>query len=246
MQDNTMVLADPVPTLARRTYLRHAISHPLILLPLVAGVAFGIVLESAVLAVMAMFVVVIGAIVVSAHPRCRRALHEQLERERRRERIRRREAALEAASISGSELAELARLTCEVERIDPPIAQRFGLEDLLDLYVELAIARDRCRHTLGEIDGDELIRALRDTPDAGGLTALRRRLLEHRLRCRDECYATARRLDERIASLVELVRLLAQRASLPRTPGDEDAIERRLADLEREDDAFQEIALADR
>src|SRR5262249_25084635 len=128
---------------------------------------------------------------------------------------------------------ELTLLSDEVERLDPELAQRFDLEDLLDRHVALALAHERCVRAMRMADRDHLVRS-RAAIDG------RRRvdMFERRIRYWDQCKAQADRCAEEMATVADLVRLLAQKAACPDIVFEDDVLERRLWELDEEESAF--------
>lgn len=174
-------------------------------------------------------------------PGYRRWLADRRRHELERDNCQRRQHALESAGVLGDTLAELNALVKAVELNDEVAAARYELDGLLDHYVQVAVTLKRYEHLIAANGRDELVADLslhRDDPAA----AARVRILEHRLRCHDQCVAAAKRLRAQSHALVELLRLIAQRSAMPEVPdGDHDAIERRLADLETTEAALGEL-----
>lgn len=184
---------------------------------------------------------------VTGRPGYRRWLAERRRLELTRGNRQRRQHALESAGVLGDTLIELTALVQAVELNDAAAARRYELEGLLDHYVDVAVALKRYERLIAANGRDELVTDLllfQDDPSA----AARVRILEHRLRCHDQCVVAAKKLRAQSDAIVELLRLIAQRSAMPELPDDTDAIERRLADVESTEAALGELthaALAD-
>lgn len=155
----------------------------------------------------------------------------------------RRQHALESAGVLTDTLVELTALVQAVEMNDEVAAKRYELDGLLDHYAEVAVALRRYERLIAANGRDELVTDLllyQDDPSA----AARVRILEHRLRCHDECVGAAKKLRAQSDAIVELLRLIAQRSAMPTLPDENDAIERRLADVEGTEAALGELTAA--
>ncbi len=174
-------------------------------------------------------------------PGYRRWLADRRRLELERDTCQRRQHALESAGVLGDTLAELTALAKSVELNDEVAAARYELDGLLDHYVQVAVALKRYEHLIAANGRDELAADIvrsQDDPTA----AARVRVLEHRLRCHDLCVAAAKKLRAQSAAIIELLRLIAQRSAMPDVPiSDQDAVERRLADLEITEAALGEL-----
>jgi hypothetical protein len=190
---------------------------------------------------------VVFSVASSGRPGYRRWLAERQRRELQRGNRERRQLALESAGVLTDTLVELSALVQAVELNDEVSASRYELDGLLDHYVEVAVALKRYERLIAANGRDELVTDLllyRDDPSAGA----RVRILEHRLRCHDQCVAAAKKLRAQSDAIIELLRLIAQRSAMPELPIDSDAIDRRLADVEGTEAALGELtsaALAD-
>lgn len=178
---------------------------------------------------------------VVGRPGARRWLADRRRRELASNSRERRQRSLEAAGVLGDTFGELTALVHAVELNDDAAATRYELDGLLDHYVSVAVALKQFEHLIAATGRDELVSDImvhRDDPTA----AARVRILEHRLRCHDQCVAAAKRLRAQAGAIVELLRLIAQRSAMPEViEGDQDAIERRLADLETTESALGEL-----
>lgn len=238
--------ADAAPALPaatpRHTYLVHALSHPLSSLTVLAGVSAGVYLGSIAI-VLLMAVVALGeAWFLAGRKSFQRSIDEYQVRQRRAARRRGREDRLEMYSMAREQLVELHQALDELERLDGGrIERRFELEELLDHYVDVALAHDRCLRALRSTDRGDLLRQLREQRALeGGGSRSRQKLLERRVEVWDTCRRRADRLADEMASISELIRLLVQRASCPEVP-DLDDVTRRLLDLDDADAALREL-----
>ncbi|HEU5058513.1 MAG TPA: hypothetical protein VFU21_18400 [Kofleriaceae bacterium] len=198
----------------------------------------------------ALAVVAAGAVLmaVSPLPAIRRLVAPVLARKARRDRHELLERQLERAGSSRrSELDELTALVEEVAERDPDECERLELEELVDLYVEMAILaesyRNAARRSTGLAgDGDAYL--FQRTPAAGA--RLRRDLVRRRIAHRDECNRKVAELEAELDAVVEFVRLVAQRAACPagREPL-EPQLERRVWELDARDTAMRQLAAGD-
>lgn len=177
-------------------------------------------------------------------PGYRRWLEDRRRHELERGNRQRRQHTLESAGVLTDTLVELTALVQAVELNDEVAAARYELDGLLDHYVEVAVALKRYERLIAANGRDELVTDImlyQDDPSA----AARVRILEHRLRCHDQCVTAAKKLRAQSDAIIELLRLIAQRSAMPELPDrDHDAIERRLADLETTEAALGELTAA--
>lgn len=144
-------------------------------------------------------------------------------RKQRGEQRRCRRARIRGASAAHeAELAELSSRLEELERIDPNAITRYRLDDILDDYVELALASRRAIKAIELIDRPEVERRLSriDSEDGGGggddrseITVLHRRLLEQRAEHSEACSQSISFLQVRLAMIADYVRLISERAA---------------------------------
>jgi hypothetical protein len=121
------------------------------------------------------------------------------------------------------------------ETCDERDVARFDLEGLLDAFASTALAHRR------------QVRALDFTTctDTMVSSSRRQRIRALRLRHRDACVLAASRLEDELAAIDDLVRLIVQRIAMPafdRHVECECEIDRRLADLDEIDRAYGELA----
>ena len=165
-----------------------------------------------------------------------------------------REQRLENAGLQRDSLAELSSLVDDIDRSDGgQLTARLELDDLLDEYSDLTIARHRLLRSVRLSDRGQLDRDLCDARLAakragGGTTALRRRiaLIERRIRWADDCAERAARCAEELAAIDQFIRLVNQRAACPvSVPLDHDSLDRRLLDLDEEEAALRVLLAGD-
>lgn len=184
-----------------------------------------------------------AALAASASPWFRKqvaALDEQLQLQRRRDaRLRR----LCDDEVEIERIRELTGLVDSVDRLVPHALDRYDVEDLLDHYANLALARRRCLTLLAQHDLASIVYGLRRAPEHA--TGHRRAVLERRLEGWIECRARADALDDKLSTIEDLIRLLAERAAFPDAaePLDPELVDERLAQLTAADD---ELAKLDR
>lgn len=149
-------------------------------------------------------------------PVTRRLVGPALTRKQRRDRNERRERRLErAGSARRTELDELTGLVEEIADWDPDECARLELEELVDLYVDMAVVVESYRGAARRCAAPV---AAREREGRGGPCAserLRRDLVRRRLAHRDECARRAEELESELDAVVEFVRLVAQRAACP-------------------------------
>lgn len=169
------------------------------------------------------------AIVATVSPWFRRqvaGLDEQLQLQRRRDaRVRR----LGDDELEIERIRELTSLVDSIDRMTPHALDRYDVEDLLDQYATVALARRRCHKLLAQHDLASIVYGLRRTPE--GHAGHRRAVLERRLEGWIACRARADELDDKLATIEDLIRLLAERAAFPDAlpPIDAELIDERLS-----------------
>jgi hypothetical protein len=177
---------------------------------------------------------------VDSAVRTHRRLKHRLEREQR----------LDDAGLQRDGMTELNGLVDEIDRSDGGhLVSRLELEELLDEYCELLIARHRLLRAVRIADRGQLERDLTDARQiwqrsAEHRGALRRRiaLIERRQRWAAECASRAGRLADELAAIDQFIRLVNQRASCPDlTSCDYGGLDRRLHDLDAEEAALAHL-----
>jgi hypothetical protein len=182
--------------------------------PARALVTFGAALASA-LVIATTLAVIVAIVLATAHGilesrpvRRRRARHAV--RIARRARRARTAIALDRADASVHAYGELADIVDTVAVLDEHAAAE--LEPLLDNYVEVALARSRCRAALdqGDVAWLELQLAISHECRPRETEVLERRVAQGR-----RIAARLAELDDSLAAVAELLRYCAERASLP-------------------------------
>lgn len=125
----------------------------------------------------------------------------------------RRETRLEEAGVRRDEILELVALVDLIAR-DASDARCDDLEDLLDCYADAAIARARYAWLARAGERARLVRALRAASQPTAAPA-RRHVLERRLAAWEAYDRRSLELADQIATLAELLRLMAARAIAP-------------------------------
>lgn len=191
-------------------------------LVLVAGVAwFGHLLAAALL------LVTMAIAAMARDPIARRAHVHREAREKRRRREHR-ELLLEQADACGPDLEHLTLLVDRIEHDAPHEARCYALEDMLDRYVEIAIARAAYMR--------QLVRA--PMPVGGQPGKLVRDVRERAAIWRQRCTADVVRCDELLGETADLLRLYAERVTTPEIAHlfEDDVVGRQLATLSLECD----------
>ena len=231
-------------TRSRPAYALDAVAHPASKFLVFVGLGLATMLAS-MLVVVVVLAGVAAAAWVAAGSRHVRAHFDHLRVERdRRERLAHRAAELAAVGVDAGGLVELSALVDLVEAADGGwTARRFQLEDLLDRYVAVAIAHQRCVYAMHTTDRAGLLRALSSTPPRviSDVARCRRDLIERRIATWDRTAQQATWFADELAAITDLVRLLAQRATCPDTVGDAELIQWRLAELDAEDAAMAQL-----
>ena len=229
---------------SRPAYTVDAFTHPASKVTLLIGLGMAALCASVALAGMFMVVCTTAAWLVAGSPQVQRYFDDQHVAQDRRDRLVHRQTQLLRAGIEPSAIVELSTLVELIEDADGGwIARRFALDELLDRYVGIAIAHQRCIHALQSTDRSLLLRTLAATaPNLGTAgSTCRRQLLERRIATWDRTAAQTTRLEDELASITDLIRLLAQRAACPDALADCELIESRLAELDAEDAALHQL-----
>jgi hypothetical protein len=236
------------------TYMRHALMHPANLLFVVAGATLACALKS--LSVLVVGMVIEAVIAVAATRFCsfraaidqRVALRERLIRAERRE-----NRLLEADSVHRDQFADLSGVVDDIERSGDggELAERLELQDLLERYIELAVAHRRCVAAMRRADRDRMAKELSTRHLAaqdGEIDRLRRRrlaIVARRAEHWDECFERARALREELGAVAEFIRFVGQKVACPDLLREtEIELESRLGDLEATEAAFRQLDAA--
>lgn len=142
-------------------------------------------------------------------PAARRVRAARAARARRRIRHQHRERRIEAAGADADELRQLAEVVDRVADRDLP--SPFDVEPLLDHYVELTAARQRCFAALARANPPCLEAKLVLARAASPRSA---EVIERRISRAHSLAEVAQRLDEDIAELTETIRYCGDRAEL--------------------------------
>jgi hypothetical protein len=186
----------------------HAAHRPAwAIVTLIVGVVAALAIASSVALLLAIGLAACHAAIET--PAARRLRAERAARAQRRTRHEQRERRVEAAGADADELRQLAEI---VDRITGRgLLAPFDVESLLDHYVELTAARQRCFAALARANPPCLEAKLVLARAASPRSA---EVLERRLsRARSLTEAT-QRLDEDIAELTETIRYCGERAEL--------------------------------
>jgi hypothetical protein len=216
--------------------------RPMTVLGVMVGLGIGVYIGSLLLAVALVAMTLGAAAIRAARSSMKDGMSRHALRRARFERRRRRERLLTESGVPRDALLELTVLADEIERQDPALAARFEIDDLLDRHVDLMLAHERCLRAMRMADRDQLARARAEhlnTP------ASRRRadVFERRIRCWDQAREQADHCADELATLADLVRLLAQRAACPDIVFDDDVLDRRLGELDEEESAMRQLSV---
>lgn len=237
---------------SRWTYIRYALLHPGNLLFLVALLALGSASESVALVLTGVAIEVCGAVALTRWGAFRRLVEMRLAYEHRLERGRvRDERLLEVEGRYRDELSDLTSVVEEVERSDYELARYLDLQELLDSYIDLAIAHSRCVTAMGCTDRQEIganLGSLAGESDGSKLAALRKQrksILVRRARHWDACRERALELEEELAAVADFVRLAGQKALCPDVEEEvSEELDRRLGDLQETESALRRLNAA--
>ncbi len=183
----------------------HALLRPT--LTTVLAVASALALASTIVFLCALVIICTQWLLAVPAVRERRARGKALKRRHVRRHLR--EHALELADVSTSTLSELTDLA---EGLDPEASDPFELEPLLDRYVELAVARQRCWNTLRYASAAGLQERLDTARMFHPVTA---EVLERRVAYAHKLDERGRELEDALANVADLIRCYAERSSLP-------------------------------
>jgi hypothetical protein len=174
---------------------------------LIVGVVAALAIASTLALLLAIALAVSHAVIET--PAARRLRAERAAHTQRRIRHERRERCIEAAGVDAGELRQLADVVDRVAGRGTP--QPFDAEPLLDHYVELTTARQRCFVALARANPPcleaKLVLAQATSPRSA-------EVLERRIARARSLSGAAQRLDEDIAELTETIRYWGERAEL--------------------------------
>lgn len=240
-----LVLAPPPSALTRRDsgvhYVRGAIASPLCVALTVFTACVGLGYAGLVGALLAVVACSVLGAMSTRYRWVRRHLEHSADL---RERMRRESARFKALRPTGvvrqTQYVELRDLVEGVEAADAVDAERFEMQDLLDHFVAVAIAHQKCLDAL-RLAGSELPLTV---PMIDAPRSKRRREIQaRRIRHRDECLKRIEHLADELEAIDELIRLVAQRVACPAISADLDReIERRLWELDEIDSALHTLS----
>lgn len=150
--------------------------------------------------------------------------------------------ALPYGSTEQVTLAELSALVELVEQADGELAERLELQGLLDRHVALTLAHRRAVAAVRMNDRSQLEHIESELRRDDHADPRRLELCERRLRCHEQCEATAEQLATELAIVDDFIRLVAQRVQCPDAPLADDTMEDRLAELDCDDAARRQLA----
>jgi hypothetical protein len=246
VSEHGLVLAPP-PALATRPasglhYFRGAVASPVCVATAVFAACVGLGFAGLVGAMIAMAAVIAAGASASKYEIVRRHLDQQA---RLRERCRREALRLRQLRPTGpvrqQQYVELRDLVEQVERTDDGEARRFELQDLLDHFIRLALAHQRCLEALRMAGSHDLPQTI--SINDATRSKRRREIMARRLRHREECLQRVERLADEIDAVDELVRLVAQRVACPSIDPEFDReIEKRLWELDEVEAALNQLS----
>jgi hypothetical protein len=216
-------------------YVRGAMLHPTSVTVLSTAVCFAACyagLLAAMLTITGALVVAVGA-TRSAFVRGHLDAWAARQRHRQRDHVRTRRVEV-AGPARSHQYRELADLVDEIEEADPKASARYELEGLLDQFVELARTHHRC------------VESLRFAPSGESpfveRSRMRSDILARRVRRREETAKRIARLSDELASIEELLHLIAHSVATSPSSQDTDAeLERRLWELDEVETAMAEL-----
>lgn len=237
----------PPPALATRgdsalAYVRGALVSPVCISAAVFAACIGVGLAGILGAMIAITTIAMLGAMSTRYPSVRRHLDRQA---RVRERCQREAGRIKKLRPTGpvrlQQYLELRSLVEEIERTDPDEATRFELQDLLEHFVTLATAQQRCLDALRLVGSHELPQAI--ALHEATRSKRRREIQARRMRHREECLQRIDRLSDELEACDELIRLLAQRVACPQSDAELDReIDRRLWELDEVDAALRQLS----
>jgi hypothetical protein len=223
-------------------YARGAVFSPVCISAAVFAACVGLGLAGALgLALSVSTVVLLGAL-STRYAFVRRHLDRHSED---RERLRREAARVRQLRGTGPirlhQYIELRALVEEIERTDAAEAARFELQDLLEHFVTLAVAQQRCLDALRLAGSHDLPQTI--AFDDLERSKRRREIQARRIHHREACLRRIERITDELEAAGELIRLVAQRV-VSFAPEIElgREIERRLWELDEVDSALQQLS----
>jgi hypothetical protein len=235
------LLVVPPPALTARhshlSYMRGAVVSPVCISAAVFAACIGFGLLGPVGAVVALVASVTLGASATRYRWVRRHLDRQAAHDARCQREAHRLRQLRPTGpVRQQQYVDLLELVEQIEHSDPLEAARFELQDLLEHFVRISIAQQRCANSL-RLTGCGL--------QAIPIEASRRKreILARRLAHRDQCVKRIERLTEELEAIDELIRLVAQRVACPTLDLEFDReIDRRLWELDEVDAALKQLS----
>jgi hypothetical protein len=223
------------------SYVRGALVSPVCISAGVFAACIGIGVAGALGALIALAAIAMLTAASTRYAVVRRHLDRQA---KVRERCQREASRIKRLRPTGpvrlQQYLELRALVEEIERSDEREATRFELQDLLEHFVQLAVAQQRCLDALRLVGSHDLPQTI---PLNDAARSKRRRDIQaRRLRHRDECLQRIDRLADEIEAIDELIRLVAQRVACPAMPDLDREIDRRLWELDVVDAALRQLS----
>jgi hypothetical protein len=229
-------------------YLGRAIAHPSGTMSLFLGICLGTWLGGAV-GLLVGLLSSLGLVAAAARWQVvRRLLDSHVVARERRRRDFERERRLELAGpLRRAEFAELSCLVEEIEDRDQAQAKRLELQELLDYYVQLALAHQRLVEAVQRGDRAPLWEAgaVRNGCALAATSRQRQDILARRIQHRDECRNRAAMLADELDSIAEFLHLVSEVVTCPLgEPGLHRELERRLWELEAQENALRQLNAA--
>lgn len=223
------------------SYVRGAVVSPVCISAAVFASCVGVGLAGVVGAMVAFLAVAVLVAMSTRYRFVRRHLDREAQTRIRCSRESRRVRLLRPAGpVRIQQYIELRTLVEETEKMDPPEAARFEMQELLEHFAMLANTHQRCLDALRLAGSHELPTSLPIDPKR---SKRRREIQARRMRHREACLARIDRLSEELEAVDELVRLVAQRIACPVDDLDMDReIDRRLGELDEIDDALMQLS----
>jgi hypothetical protein len=217
--------ATALQTRAGSTVVRRLQPAARVAITMTVGLALALAMLTAATLVIVLSVVVAHGVLELPSIRARRARRRA--RVQRQRRHRRRELRLLEARAWATELPELGEIVDEVSNAST--GDHGQLEDMLDRYAALALARQRCDNALALGEPHQLEARLAFARLSPGHTA---RLLELRIAHARKLVGSRQRLEDALREIAELIRYCGDRATEPSLDGllDDDPV---IAMLER-------------
>lgn len=245
MLPSLALVTAPEPALTKRhtglSYIRGAVASPVCVALSIFAACVGLGYAGFLGSMIAMFSIVSLGVSSTRFRFVRNYLDRQSEAQIRAVREGRRLRALRPSGpVRQTQYVELRSLVEDLEKNAPTDATRFELQDLLDHFVQLSVAHQKC------IDALRLAGAgdLSPIPITHNRRSKRRREIQtRRARHRDECIARIERLTDELEATDELIRLIAQRAACPSLDSELDReLDRRLWELDEVDEALAQLS----